>query len=301
MRWWRVVAVALVPVLLCTVGVLLYLKERDARQLGREVGDRSAADRVEIQVTVQQVDAADQRAVLRVLAVPRGTFAADEGATVPSHDIEVQTSSLTQTDLRYPAGETISAHDVPVSLADGTISDYPFDSYVTDIGFAAVVNGQRVPVVLSVGDVDPFFVFTSQAAHGDRNVAVLREKITRSRGTLILGWFMMAAMWALALAVAAGAWIIGSQRRGLVWPALGWMAATLFALVGLRNAAPGAPPIGSLLDYAAFFWAELLIALSLVHVAVQGSGWSGCRKLATRCCKVKAELRKVMAEPCGTA
>jgi uncharacterized protein DUF4436 len=133
-----------------------------------------------------------------------------------------------------------------------------------------LVNGERVPLVLSVGDVDPFFVFSSLGAHGDRNVAVLRERVTRSRGTLILGWFMMAAMWALALAVVAGAWIIGSRRRGMVWPALGWMAVTLFALVGMRNSAPGGPPIGSLLDYAAFFWAELLIALSLVYVTVQG-------------------------------
>lgn len=38
------------------------------------------------------------------------------------------------------------------------------------------------------------------------------------------------------------------------------MAATLFALVGMRNAAPGGPPIGSPIDYIAFFWAEAIIA-----------------------------------------
>ncbi|MFF2744216.1 DUF4436 family protein [Kitasatospora sp. NPDC058048] len=38
------------------------------------------------------------------------------------------------------------------------------------------------------------------------------------------------------------------------------MAATLFALVGIRNAAPGGPPIGSLIDCIAFFWAEAIIA-----------------------------------------
>ena len=55
-----------------------------------------------------------------------------------------------------------------------------------------------------------------------------------------------------------------------MWPALGWMAATLFALIGMRNAAPGSPPIGSLIDYAAFFWAEAIVAGSLTYVAATG-------------------------------
>jgi hypothetical protein len=50
------------------------------------------------------------------------------------------------------------------------------------------------------------------------------------------------------------------------------MAATLFALIGMRNAAPGAPPIGSLIDYASFFWAEAIVAASLAVTA-----WSGIR------------------------
>jgi Domain of unknown function (DUF4436) len=95
-------------------------------------------------------------------------------------------------------------------------------------------------------------------------------RITRSRGTLILAWFMVAAMWALAVSVLCAARILVARGQGLVWPALGWMAATLFALIGMRNAAPGAPPIGSLIDYAAFFWAEVIIAGSLTYVAATG-------------------------------
>ncbi|MFG2904274.1 DUF4436 family protein [Kitasatospora sp. NPDC048286] len=104
---------------------------------------------------------------------------------------------------------------------------------------------------------------------------LVTERISRSRSTFILAWFMMAAMWALALSVLVAAWLIVRQRRGIVWPALGWMAATLFALVGMRNAAPGNPPIGSLLDYAAFFWAELLVAVGLTTVVVRGARIEG--------------------------
>ncbi len=45
-----------------------------------------------------------------------------------------------------------------------------------------------------------------------------------------------------------------------------WLAALLFALPPLRNAMPSAPPIGSLSDFMAFFWAEGIVALSLATV-----------------------------------
>lgn len=72
----------------------------------------------------------------------------------------------------------------------------------------------------------------------------------------------------------------------MVWPSLGWMAATLFALIGMRNAAPGAPPIGSLIDYVAFFWAEGIIAACLVVTVVSGS-------------RVEHRKRVDAAEPAG--
>ncbi|MGW3230805.1 DUF4436 family protein [Kitasatospora sp. NPDC001095] len=83
---------------------------------------------------------------------------------------------------------------------------------------------------------------------------------------------MIAAMWAIALAVLGAAEVLHRKREGLVWPSLGWMAASLFALIGMRNAAPGSPPIGSLMDYVAFFWAEGIIAASLACTA-----WCGIR------------------------
>jgi len=64
--------------------------------------------------------------------------------------------------------------------------------------------------------------------------------------------------------------VLVRHHHGLVYPALGWMAATLFALVVVRNAVPGSPPIGSLFDYAAFLWAEAVIAVSVGVVSVHG-------------------------------
>ena len=43
-----------------------------------------------------------------------------------------------------------------------------------------------------------------------------------------------------------------------------------FAIAGFRNAAPGSPPIGSLMDYLAFFWAEAVIAVCVFTVVTVG-------------------------------
>jgi hypothetical protein len=48
------------------------------------------------------------------------------------------------------------------------------------------------------------------------------------------------------------------------------MAAMLFALVPLRNAVPGSPPIGSVIDFASFFIAAIIIAISLITSVLFG-------------------------------
>ena len=48
------------------------------------------------------------------------------------------------------------------------------------------------------------------------------------------------------------------------------MAAILFALIPLRNAVPGSPPIGSIIDFGSFFIAEAVISIALISSIVMG-------------------------------
>lgn len=276
-RPWRAYAVAVTIVLLVVAGLLLYLDERSSRGNSQTVGTAPGPDRVTVHVVLQRVDAAAQTLVAKVLVQPEGALAREENLLVPAQDVEVGTTSLEQRTLRYPAGQQIAAGTVSFDLFDGRVSDYPFDRYHAAIGFRATAGGRVVPVVIEIEEADPFFAFRRGpgADEPGEGVVAVTERISRSRSTFILAWFMIAAMWALALSVLVAAWLIVRQRRGLVWPALSWMAATLFALVGMRNAAPGSPPIGSLLDYAAFFWAELLVAVGLTMVVVRGTRVEG--------------------------
>ncbi|MEY9874671.1 disulfide bond formation protein DsbB [Streptacidiphilus sp. MAP12-33] len=259
-RWLLVVVLVLA---LCGAGIGLYLNERNSRQQVSVVGNPQAEDWIELDVTAQGVDTSALEVSFSVLAIPHGSLAESPDSLVFTREVEITAGSLTTSTFHTTAGDVAPLQVVTAGLYNGTPTDYPFDHYDISVGWIATDHGKTVPLSLTYTDSDPFFLVrpTKQASGG--SFARLEARAGRTRATFILAWFMIAAMWALALAVLGGAEVLARRRSGLVWPALGWMAATLFALVGLRNAAPGSPPIGSLMDYVAFFWAEGIIAASL--------------------------------------
>ncbi|MFF8012412.1 DUF4436 family protein [Streptomyces sp. NPDC007929] len=250
-----------------SVGSWLQFTEREAKDTVHTVGSR-AADRVDVEATVQSVDAAAGELVLRVRAHPRGALGEEDG-TAPVADLSLQTSVATLSDLAFAAHERLAPKDVRVAITGGSISDYPFDTYDTDIEFWAVLGGEPVPVRMLFSNADTLFsVEVTPPPAGQEAVVALR--LSRSGSLLTFAVFMMVAMWALASSVLLGAWYLTTRRQGLVWPALAWMAATLFALAAFRNTAPGTPPIGCVMDWFAFFWAEAVIAVCLIIVVTFG-------------------------------
>ncbi|MFE9561717.1 DUF4436 family protein [Streptomyces sp. NPDC006487] len=250
------------------VGAWLQFGERQDQDTVHTTG-RADPDRVDVQATIQRVDAAARELVLRVLVRPRGALAEADGVA-PVEDLTLQTSAATRDDLTFKAHQRIAGRDVAVALDDGSITDYPFDTYGADIGFGAVLGDKTVPVRVLFSNNDVLFTSTVEASAASGGEVVLDVGLARSNSVLVFAVFMMIAMWALAVSVLIGGWFLVTRRKGLTWPALGWMAATLFALAAFRNTAPGTPPIGCLLDYLAFLWAEILIAFCLITVVVMG-------------------------------
>ena len=233
-----------------------------------DVGSTASADRVDIEATVIRVDAASGELTLRLLVIPRGSLTTEAGLS-PGEDHEILTSAAVKTDPFFPAGERIPTVDVAVVLGGTSITAYPFDRHTAPIELTARYGGRTVDVHLTLTNRDALFSASAEA-FSESQTAIVDLELRRSGSVLTFAIFMIAAMWALAIAVATGAWFVVSRRRGLVWPALGWMAATLSAIAGFRNAAPGSPPIGSLIDYLAFFWAEAVIAVCVFTVVTVG-------------------------------
>jgi hypothetical protein len=266
-RVGQVLAVLLAVAALSGLGIFGYLNERGVRQSEYVTGDSGSADGVELDVTLQRIDTTTRQLAVVVLAHPRGHYG---DGLVPTQDLVVDTTSLSQGTVRFPAGDRVAAQNITVGLDTGVLTDYPFDAYTTTVGFLVSVADKPVPVDMVFRNFDPLFLVAPTGAAGQSGGVAADLRFTRSRGTFILAWFLMGAMWVLALSVVGASVIIVRQHRGLPWPALGWMAATLFALVVVRNAVPGSPPVGSLFDYAAFLWAEALIAVSVGVVSVCG-------------------------------
>ncbi|WP_327382105.1 DUF4436 domain-containing protein [Streptomyces sp. NBC_01207] len=250
-----------------TVGAWLQFGERQALDTVYTAG-RADRDRIDINATIQRVDAAGREMTLRVLVTPRGALADPDGVS-PAEDLTVQTSTATRGDLTFKAHQRIATMDLPVALTGGSITDYPFDAYGADVEFGAVLGGEKVPVRVTLSNNDVLFSATVDAS-AVQGIAVLDIGLARSNSVFVFAIFMMLAMWALAVSVLIGGWYLVTRRKGLTWPALGWMAATLFALAAFRNTAPGTPPIGCLLDYIAFLWAETVIAFCLITVVITG-------------------------------
>ncbi|GAA0289026.1 hypothetical protein GCM10010302_29200 [Streptomyces polychromogenes] len=261
------IPIAVLIVVAVGVGSWLQFSERQAGDTVHTVGS-TAPDRVDVEATVQRVDAAGRELTLRVRVVPRGSLGEEESAA-PVADLSLQTSSATLADLEFKAHERLTTRDVRVALSRGSIGDYPFDTYETDIEFWAVSGGRQVPVRMLFSNNDTLFSVSADPL-STRQEAVFGLSLVRSGSLLVFAVFMMMVMWALAASVLIGTWYLISRGEGVVWPALAWMAATLFALAAFRNTAPGTPPIGCVLDWFAFLWAETVIALCLIAVVVTG-------------------------------
>ncbi|MER5203761.1 DUF4436 family protein [Streptomyces sp. NPDC002825] len=261
------VPIAVLIVVAVAVGSWLQVAERQAIDTIHTAGS-GAADRVDVEATVQRVDAAGRELLLRVRVTPRGALGEEDG-TAPVADLVLQTSAATLGDLAFKAHERLATRDVQVALTGGSISDYPFDTYETDIGFWAELGGEEVPVRVMLSNNDTLFAVDATPT-GSPQEAVLGLDVARSGSLLVFAVFMMLVMWALASSVLIGAWYLTTRGEGLVWPALAWMAATLFALAAFRNTAPGTPPIGCVLDWFAFLWAETVIGLCLITVVITG-------------------------------
>jgi hypothetical protein len=261
-----------VAVCLVTVGSLsIYMVERSKGQAQVVLGDTRTPDRVDIFVFVQKVDPLTQELAAQVEVIPKGALADDSG--FPKQDLTLYTNGTKGDTLPFKAGNNPGVADLGVALNNGVITDYPFDSYNADLSFDVETKSGSVPISVTLASADAFFNLTNFTTHkvsaGDNSVN-FSAKADRSTGTFAFSLFIMLFMWMLSIAAVIAAWFVVSGRHGLLWAPMSFMGALLFALVPLRNAVPGQPPIGSIIDFGAFFIAEGLISISLITTVIVG-------------------------------
>jgi hypothetical protein len=275
------VAVALVGVYATGIGLYLSAQQPPAEYVK---DPKVTGDQLEARVKTASIDPNRGDLVLRVEVRPGKDLLGADGVSV-TQPVSVDVVGGTGTaSHRYAPGDRISPVDVTIGLA-GDTNSYPFDTYHSP--FLVFVTISRSPGGSTQSAVAPaavtrlvfdgtlsgYRVTSKPRAEGasDPDLLALDLTIRRTPATDAFAILILMLQVLLAGAAAALAVLIWSRHRRVEVTMLTWLAAMLFAIVPLRNAMPGAPPIGALVDVVVFFWAVTVIALSLVSVLIRWS------------------------------
>ncbi|MGH3726307.1 MAG: DUF4436 family protein [Mycobacterium sp.] len=283
----KLISLAVLVVVAACLSVALYWFERDRGDRATVLGETGNPDHMTVTLLVQKVDPSTARISAQLQL--RG-----EGDLVDEHhnlkqDATLVSNAVTNPTVVAKANERPEYVSVQFALRDGVITDYPFDSYTSNFVFRVLVgdgpNRHTVPVRVVFNNIDAFFKMAPsqeesiQVHKGNgqvktitppQSVFVATTAVERSSSTLVFAVFIMVFMWCLTVAALIAAWYVGSGKLGLFWSALGFLGTLLFALIPLRNAVPGDPPIGSLIDFGAFFIAEGVVSISMIITVLHG-------------------------------
>jgi hypothetical protein len=229
---------------------------------------------LDVRGTIRAVDPTNGEMALRLVVdrtaspapVPEDEPAIFDEAGALAEDLTLATYDANAENARMiPAGQLPATITVAVPLADSRTTRYPVDRYRAAVVVVVRRDGdpeRTVPIRLSLRSSDPVFSVQIDDQSSSEGVVGLRV----SRHWTVIGWagFFVLVCWLLAIAAASIGWT--TVVHGIASPAWAWgfLIGVLFALPPLRNALPGAPPSGSLVDLAAFYWAVGIVTLTLV-------------------------------------
>ncbi|MEV6769772.1 DUF4436 family protein [Nocardia sp. NPDC051030] len=262
-----VVGAAIMLIVVMLASLAMYRLGRYHADAAHVFGKADTADRVDLEAWIGKIDTVSQTASVEVRVFPQGALADEQGYF--KSDAVLYTSALKADPITLKAGQPISVSELRLALG-GTLTDYPFDRYDVPLHFDLLSGGKPVPLATTVASGDSFFKVSVAAATDPVAAVDVTIRAKRSTPTLVFAVFIMILMLGLAVAAATAAFYVLRWRRGLLWPACSMMAALLFALVPLRNAVPGSPPIGSVIDFLSFFIAEGIISAALISSVVIG-------------------------------
>ena len=159
---------------------------------------------------------------------------------------------------------------------EGSTATYPFNHLQVAIAALAstdggVRTGRPIPLQLHFTSKVSGYRVSSPSTVREAGVVQVTVHVNPSWATVAFVVFIMVVMWALGLAAVSVAVNLLARRRKFEGAFAAFLATLLFAFPTVRNNLPGIPPVGALFDYAAFFWAEALVALSLIALI---TGWT---------------------------
>ncbi|TPX39239.1 hypothetical protein SeMB42_g06402 [Synchytrium endobioticum] len=275
---------------------LLNMREGDrlannmAGLLVDENGDVSPSfSGVFVQASVISVDPMGQSCKIHFSFSPQGKIVDPQSAPASS-SIPLRVSIGDNSVNNFASHLPMNSIDLSLPFESGNENGYPFDKYTMRLGvvatsFDTTTNASTpVPIAfMASGAIQAFrlsfAIHTETYQAGPSNITspVLALEVVRSYTTKLYSVFVAIIMWLLALSIftlSFSLWIRGIKAD---LPAVGVATSMLFALPAIRNAQPGAPPIGCTSDVMSFFWSMFLVSVSALllvwnHISFNQNG-----------------------------
>jgi hypothetical protein len=246
----------------------------DLSKRAGEVELGAPADKARVALYIQpiQIDAVNHSMQVRISVVPIG----ETKVTIADRDLLLTIQRGKQIEhLQIRAGQLLPEVTFDFDLHEGNVRDYPLDRYVSLMTLAASERTQDgteklVPIHVTAWEGILGFDIKAKSISTQRSEELqLQFAVSRTGAVSFFGVAIFAAMLVMMLcALIIGSLVFVGIRRIEV-TLIGALGAMIFALPALRNALPGAPPLGVRADIFIFFWAELgaVIALCLFIAA----------------------------------
>lgn len=257
-----------------------YKNESNNRSAVLEADTAKAGEnRIDVTGRIVTADPIKGDVVVRFEFVPHGSFASGDGGML-ARDLDLYVSSATGKNVHeFKKGKRMNPVEAVVEIYDGEPMDYPFDSHSAQLSFffepaatkgAEPATAEAIPMAVEMrGSVAGLRLDTEYAKENTPDHAVIDIDIQRASTAIFFSVFIMIAMWSLVIGVLFLVFRVFAGHRKIEISMFSFLGALLFAFPALRNSQPGTPPIGTMSDFIAFFWAEVIIALSLLSVVLR--------------------------------
>jgi len=244
---------------------------------------------IAIDVKLTEINPINGTIQARLQFTPKGNLlAADKVSLDKTLWLEVN-ADRGKAEFEFKRGDAMNPITVTYSLFGGNANYYPFDCHNSLLHFdmsTPVVKGvmpseveieegkvplpeyEQIPITIDFDDsFGGYLLKVDEVDEEQIGYADLSISTSRSPTVISFACFVMLLKWLLAMTTVFMMLSVTVRGRRAELSMFTWMAALLFALPPLRNSMPDIPPIGSLPDFVAFFWAEGIVAISLICIA----------------------------------
>ncbi len=239
--------------------------------------DQNEADsnHIELVLQITNIDPVKGDVQIRIHPEAEGDLSKD--SVTLDKDITIYTNSNSgKNEFVFKKGSPLNPFEITVDMYDGFLMEYPYDKHKAFISLYVVtpekdstgaVEMKEIPIVKEtnfMASIQGYRVTTATEIESSGGYTGLELFLERTSAVKMFSQFIMILFWLITISVFLVVFSIVVRKRKVEYSMFAFLSAMLFAMPALRSVQPFVPTIGCLSDYAAFFWAEGVIAASLL-------------------------------------